>query len=122
VCPVIGHKQGLSLAMGASGGRKIMPAVLQLSSFLCDFNMDLEQAFHHPRIDMSGDGKVVADHTLDEEIHQKLALNHPLSRARRSSYPYFFASPTAVSRLSGENFGMSEIMSPWGDAISQDAF
>ncbi len=122
VCPVIGHRQGLSFAMGASGGRKIMPAVMQLSSFLCDFNMDLEQAFHQPRIDMSGDGNVIADHTLDETVHQKLALNHPLLRARRSSYPYFFACPTAVSRISGENFGMTEIMSPWGDAIAGEVF
>jgi gamma-glutamyltranspeptidase / glutathione hydrolase len=99
-----------------------MPAVMQLSSFLCDFDMDLEQAFHHPRIDMSGDGNVVADHTLDEEVHQKLTLNHPLSRARRMSYPYFFACPSGITRASGVNFGMTEIMSPWGDAISQEAF
>ncbi len=122
VCPAIGHTPDTSFAIGASGGRKIMPAVMQLSSFLCDFDMDLEQAFHHPRIDMSGGGDVVADHTLDDEVHQLLASKHPLLRARRTNYPYHFACPSAVARKSGTNFGMSEIMSPWGDAIAQDVF
>lgn len=122
VCPVIGHTPDMSFAIGASGGRKIMPAVMQLSSFLCDFNMDLEQAFHHPRIDMSGAGTVIADHTLDEDTHNLIAGQYPLQRARRTNYPYFFACPSAVLRTPGENFGMSEIMSPWGDAIAQDPF
>jgi len=122
VCPAIGRKGDLSFAIGASGGRKIMPAVTQLSSFLCDFDMDLEQAFHHPRLDMSGSGDVVADMMLDQDTHKLLAKNHPLVCARRTAYPYFFACPSAVSRQSGINSGMTEIMSPWGDAISQDTF
>ena len=40
--------------IGASGGRKIMPAVAQTLSFLVDFDMDLDGAFHCPRIDVSG--------------------------------------------------------------------
>ncbi len=120
VCPAIGRKQDMSFALGASGGRKIMPAVMQLSSFLCDFDMGLEQAFHHPRIDMSGGGDVVADIALGTEVHQMIGRDHPLQPARRLSYPYHFACPSAVSRKSGENFGMSEIMSPWGDAIAEN--
>lgn len=120
VCPAIGHAQDMSFAIGASGGRKIMPAVMQLSSFLCDFDMDLEQAFHHPRIDMSGSGEVVADIALGDEVHRMIAQHHPLQPARRLSYPYHFACPSAVARKSGVNSGMSEIMSPWGDAIAQD--
>ena len=120
VCPTIGHKQDMSFAIGASGGRKIMPAVLQLSSFLCDFGMDLEQAFHHPRIDMSGIGAVVIDHRLDEETQRLIGQKHPFKRARKTAYPYHFACPTAVMRRGGTNFGMTEIMSPWGDAVSQD--
>jgi len=122
VCPAIGHTPDMSFAVGASGGRKIMPAVMQLSSFLSDYNMDLEQAFHHPRIDMSGGGVVVADHTLGDDVHQLLGSQHPVQAARRMSYPFYFACPSAVARTSGANFGMSEIMSPWGDAISQDRF
>ncbi|MCP4008839.1 MAG: gamma-glutamyltransferase [Proteobacteria bacterium] len=122
VCPAIGHKGDMSFAVGASGGRKIMPAVMQLTSFLCDYDMDLEQAFHHPRIDMSGGDMVVADHSLEEKTKQLIAAQHPLRRARRTNYPYSFACPSAVARSFGENTGMTEIMSPWGDAISQDRF
>lgn len=120
VCPTIGHKQDMSFAIGASGGRKIMPAVLQLSSFLCDFDMDLEQAFQHPRIDMSGIGAAVIDQRLDEKTQNLIGQDHPFKRARKTIYPYHFACPTAVMRRGGTNSGMTEIMSPWADAVPQD--
>lgn len=41
------------LAAGASGGRRIMPAVMQILSFLIDYKLPLEAAFHQPRIDAS---------------------------------------------------------------------
>src|SRR3546814_16239141 len=69
VCPFIGEiakdDGGVRrFALGASGGRKIMPAVAQLASFLADFGMGLEDAFHHPRIDVSGGDTVIADDSL----------------------------------------------------------
>jgi gamma-glutamyltranspeptidase / glutathione hydrolase len=44
VCPTIGEKDGRRFAIGASGGRKILPAVLNLTSFMMDFGMSLEDA------------------------------------------------------------------------------
>ena len=57
MCPVIvTRKNGEGwFAIGASGGRKIMPAVTQVCSFLIDHGMNLEDAFHQPRIDASGE-------------------------------------------------------------------
>src|SRR5256885_11892494 len=49
------------IAAGASGGRRIMAAVLQLMSFVADFGMSPEAAAHQPRIDVSGPGLVTAD-------------------------------------------------------------
>src|SRR3546814_19535342 len=71
VCPFIGEiakdDGGVRrFALGASGGRKIMPAVAQLASFLADFGMGLEDAFHHPRIDASGGDTVIADDSLQD--------------------------------------------------------
>jgi len=111
----------MSFAIGASGGRKILPAVFQLSSYPCDFDMDLEQAFHHPRIDMSGTKSAVIDHRLDDETVRLIGQDHPFKRARKMIYPYHFACPTAVMRQSDVNSGITEVMSPWGDAISQDS-
>src|ERR1043165_1767697 len=49
------------IAAGASGGRRIMAAVLQLVSFVADFGMSPEAAAHQPRIDVSGPDEVTAD-------------------------------------------------------------
>ena len=60
--PVVAHTaDGRRLAIGASGGRRIMPAVMQLLSFAMDYGMDLEAAIHHPRIDASEGAVVIGD-------------------------------------------------------------
>ena len=66
-CPVIGEAaDGRRFALGASGGRKIIGAVLQIISFMLDHGLTLEEAFHQQRIDMSGGGKATADRTLPQ--------------------------------------------------------
>lgn len=120
VCPAIGEKDGRRFAIGASGGRKILPAVLNLTSFLMDFDMSLEDAFHQPRIDNSGGGAIVADETLPMEILAAMEAVHPVATARRSVFPYAFACPAGVLRNDGMNMGCTEIMSPWGDAVSEN--
>ena len=121
-CPVIGRtKQDELFAIGASGGRKILGAVMQLSSFMIDFDCDLEQAFHQPRIDLSGADKIVADHHLDEEIIKALSAQMTTSIARRNIFPYLFACPAWVMRTKNLNSGCTEVMSPWGDAVLEQA-
>lgn len=118
-CPVIGATaDGRQFALGASGGRKILGAVLQLSSFLVDHGMSLEAAFHQPRIDVSGSGQVTADQSLAPEILQALAEEMPTATTRRTVFPYAFACPAGVLREGGRNMGCTEIMSPWGDAVA----
>ena len=57
ICPVVVTKDGKPwFCIGASGGRRIVPAVTQLSLMLIDRGLDVETAFHHPRIDVSGVG------------------------------------------------------------------
>ncbi|MEF2072926.1 gamma-glutamyltransferase family protein [Consotaella aegiceratis] len=119
VCPTIGEKAGRRFAIGASGGRKILPAVLNLSSFLMDFDMSLEEAFHQPRIDNSGGGTVVADEDLAPDIVAALSKLQPTVTAKRTVFPYAFACPAGVMRENGLNTGCTEIMSPWGDAVTE---
>ncbi|WP_274425671.1 gamma-glutamyltransferase family protein [Chelativorans sp. YIM 93263] len=119
VCPAIGEKGGRRFAIGASGGRKILPAVLNLTSFMMDFEMSLEDAFHHPRVDNSGGGTIVADEDLSEDIIAALKAVHPVVTAERSVFPYAFACPAGVMREDGVNMGCTEIMSPWGDTVHQ---
>ncbi len=121
VCPVIGERgDGARFAFGASGGRKIVGAVAQLSSFVADFGMDIEAAFHQPRIDVSGGDAVVADDSLPSEVIAALSADHPVTTTRRTAFPYAFACPAGVMRRNDRNTGCTEIMSPWGDAIAED--
>lgn len=119
VCPVIGEKGQTRIAFGASGGRKIVSAVSQMSSFALDFDMGVEDVFHQPRIDSSGGAFIVADDKLPSAVIDALATRHEVHRTRRTVFPYAFACPAGVMRRGELNSGCTEIMSPWGDAISE---
>jgi gamma-glutamyltranspeptidase/glutathione hydrolase len=119
-CPVVGEtRDGRRFALGASGGRKILGTVLQLSSFMIDHGASLEEAFHRPRIDMSGEGRVIADRALPREVIEELNRFLPTTTARRGIFPYAFAVPAGVQREGDVNTGCTEIMSPWGDAVAE---
>ena len=121
-CPVVGEtRDGRRFALGASGGRKILGTVLQISSFLMDYGMSLEDAFHQPRIDMSGGEMVIADSALPRDVLDALAANYSTLTARRTVFPYAFAVPAGVLRDGALNMGCTEIMSAWGDAVAERA-
>ena len=69
--PVVAQAgDGRRLAVGASGGRRIMPAVTQLLSFVMDYGMDLDAAIHQPRIDASEGNIVIGDVRLPREVRE----------------------------------------------------
>ncbi|MEN9419960.1 MAG: hypothetical protein RI988_3581 [Pseudomonadota bacterium] len=118
-CPVVGETaDGRRFALGASGGRKILGAVLQLSSFLMDHGLNLEAAFHQGRLDVSGNGTVTVDASLPAEVRQAIGQHLPVATMRRLVYPYAFACPAGVLREGTLNTGCTEVMSPWGDAVA----
>jgi gamma-glutamyltranspeptidase/glutathione hydrolase len=120
-CPVVGETgSGARFALGASGGRKILGTVLQMASFLIDDGASLEEAFHRPRIDMSGEGRVIADRALPPEVINELNKLMTTTTTRRGIFPYAFAVPAGVLREGGLNMGCTEIMSPWGDAVAEN--
>lgn len=116
-CPVIAETPGQRFALGASGGRRILPAVTQLLSFLVDFGMTLDEAFHTPRIDASEGDMVIGDALLAPAIHAALEGGFDYVRMRRQALPFKFACPSAVLREGTTNFGATEIGSPWADAV-----
>jgi gamma-glutamyltranspeptidase/glutathione hydrolase len=123
MCPVSGERSdGLGFALGACGGRRILPAVFQLASFVLDFGMDLEEAFHTPRIDVSGSDPVIADEDLPAGVHEALAARFQHVAAPRTVLPFYFACPSAVGRdAKKRNTGVTEVMSPWSDAVAEEA-
>jgi len=119
-CPVVGETpDGRRFALGASGGRKIVGTVLQMASFMIDDGASLEDAFHRPRIDMSGEGRIIADRALPPDVIKQLGEFMTTTTARRGIFPYAFAVPAGVQREGDVNTGCTEIMSPWGDAVAQ---
>lgn len=92
----------------------------QMASLAVDFGMDIEQVFHHPRIDVSGGPKLVVDEAHSPEVLARLRETHAVVTAPRTVFPYAFACPAGVMREDGVNTGCTEIMSPWGDAVLED--
>jgi gamma-glutamyltranspeptidase / glutathione hydrolase len=121
VCPVIGTTPSRRFALGASGGRKIMPAVAQISAHLIEQDMSMQAAIEAPRLDASGGAQVVVDERLPSEVFDALASQFPTVRAQRLPFPYAFACPAGVMREGSTNSGTTETFSPWGDGIAEAA-
>src|SRR3546814_134462 len=92
MCPVMLCRAGRPwVALGASGGRRIMPAVMQIVSMLVDCGMELEDAFHQPRIDISGDHKANVDRRLGSDVFAALEERMPVVPLEDTVYPSMFA-------------------------------
>lgn len=123
MCPTLLERaDGARFALGASGGRKIMPSVVQLASYVLDYTMDLDTALHTPRLDASMADVTLVDDTLPATVLAELrtALDN-VTPAPRTMYPLHYACPSAVGRVAGENSGATEVMSPWADAVAAQA-
>jgi gamma-glutamyltranspeptidase/glutathione hydrolase len=115
MCPVIAIRDGVPwLTIGASGGRRIMPAVLQIVSMLIDGRLDLERAFHLPRIDVSGGPTVGADRRLAPAILAALEARFAVQEIDAMVWPKLFACPSAIlrERATGAVSGMTDPMHP----------
>ncbi|MBR0957204.1 gamma-glutamyltransferase family protein [Bradyrhizobium japonicum] len=118
--PVIAEtKDGKRLAVGASGGRRILPSVMQLVSFAMDFGMDLDAAIHQPRIDASEGAVVIGDARLPAEVRKALAARFDYEESRVQALPQKFACPSVVMREGEVNSGAVEIFQPWADAVAE---
>lgn len=110
---------GRRLAVGASGGRRILPAVMQILSFVMDYGMDLDAAIHQPRVDASEGAVVIGDVRLPTQTREALRARFDYEEARVQSFPMKFACPSVVLRNGETNSGATEIAQPWGDAVAE---
>jgi gamma-glutamyltranspeptidase/glutathione hydrolase len=108
------------LAAGASGGRRILASVAQMLLFVTDFGMNIEQAAHHPRIDVSDPEYLSADRRLPPDIIDALAADGPTEVVDHGVMPINFACPNIiVSNKNGVHTGISDVASPWSAALAQ---
>ena len=114
MCPMIATRDGKPwFGFGASGGRKIMPAVFQLASFANDFGMGLEAALAQPRIDISQVNRIVHDGRLDQAAASALNAIAPSRPWSPTATPSVFAVPSGVViEADGSCIGGAHIHSP----------
>jgi gamma-glutamyltranspeptidase/glutathione hydrolase len=118
--PVILAKDGVpEIAGGASGGRRIMASVFQTMAFAADFGMSVEDAAHHPRIDVSGVEGVTADNRLAAPVLEALAQDDTVTVVEHAAMPINFACPNLIRRApDGSLAGISDAASPWSAAVA----
>ena len=117
VCPVIGASSAGHFALGACGGRKIVPAVFQIAGALLVEQMTLEKAFAAPRIDIPGPELTIADPCLPATDKGALAQSGSLQLVTPSAFPVVYGSAVAVMRTSAGFVGCTEPHSPWADSV-----
>jgi gamma-glutamyltranspeptidase/glutathione hydrolase len=117
-CPIVVEHGSRRFALGASGGRRILPAVAQLLSFVVDYGEGLDTAFHRPRIDASEGDLVIGDEALPASVQAALAARFEFVTQHRLTMPMKFACPTAVLRSGTTNTGATEPGVPWADAVA----
>jgi gamma-glutamyltranspeptidase/glutathione hydrolase len=121
MCPTVALSDRLgAVGIGASGGRKIMPSVAQILSFMVDFGMDLDGAFHTPRIDVSGPGVALVDRRLGDETLKGIESAMSAGFTDLGPLPAQFANPSAVQAAPDRKFrGAADLASAWSGAVSE---
>jgi gamma-glutamyltranspeptidase/glutathione hydrolase len=121
MCPVIAElSDGAILAIGAAGGRQIMPAIAQLLSFRILHGMDIGHAMSHPRLDASG-RRVVLDRRLPDGVLRMIGQTYDVEVVDNMLYPVQFAIPSAAERCpDGSLRGMVHPNHPWSAAVSAE--
>ncbi len=121
MCPVVVSRDGKPwLAVGASGGRKILPAVVQIASLVLDGELSLQDAFHHPRIDVSSVGAATLDHRLGADVQAAVARTMATTQVEPTVFPSNFANPVAVMRTGETNEGLTNVTLPTAAAVAAD--
>lgn len=120
MCPTVIERDGKGLAaLGASGGRRIVPAVFQLASFVTDFRMAAEAAAHQPRIDVSGGDTIVCDPRLGPDAIGAIGRRHRTLEAQAAVYPSPYACPNVIVRgPDGVAEGVAFIASPTAAVVA----
>lgn len=121
MCPTLLFRpDGARFSLGACGGRKIFPSVLQLSSFALDFQMDVDAAVHQPRVDVSGNENVWAMAHFDEPILEALSSRYSTLKIRANGLGgNQFAVPQIVAAFPDGRFeGGCYVPSPHAAAVA----
>ena len=108
---------GSQIAIGAAGGRKILPAIAQILSFMLDNGMSLQDACFHPRLDVQFDNTIVADSRIDGETLSLLGNLGNVHTVEKNLFPYHFGITGGLVNSNGTVEAMPDPMAPSATAI-----
>ncbi|MDX1574892.1 MAG: gamma-glutamyltransferase [Kiloniellales bacterium] len=119
MCPRVATRGGAPwFALGGSGGRRILPAVFQLTAFLVDCGLTPDEAVAHPRLNVDGGPVVEADPRLGPAVLEALAAALPVQQVEALVSPNHYANPLIAGREGETAFGAAQIRSPVSAAIA----
>ena len=84
------------LALGAAGGRKIIPTVAQLIAFVIDGKLSLEDACCQPRLDVHSDRTIIVDERLDAGTISLLQDCGRVHVTEATIFPYRFGIASSL--------------------------
>ena len=119
--PVIGRLgDGSLFAVGACGGRRILASVFQLVSFFVDYGMNVDDAVHCPRLDVSGTDLVTMMAHMPAETVDVLRRRFGETRlASNGVSGFLFALPqTVLVRPDGGMSGGCFVASPTARVVA----
>jgi gamma-glutamyltranspeptidase/glutathione hydrolase len=99
-------------ALGASGGRRIMPAMHQVLSLMMGKGLALDQAIAYPRIDTSESGRVICDPRLSSSIRAALKPYGEVVTWPAIANPHAYAIVAGVMKIS-HNQGLMAAINPY---------
>jgi gamma-glutamyltranspeptidase/glutathione hydrolase len=111
--PLLALKEGKPwFAVGASGGRRIMPCVFQIAQLMAGHGLSLEAAMAHPRFDMSTLDTLTVDQRFSAEQQAALATVAAVEEVEPVAFPSRFAVPQAVMWTPDGVLGAAHVNSP----------
>lgn len=118
MCPLLVEMaDGGTLALGAAGGRQIMPALVQILAQRLLFGRDPGQALSAPRLDASTP-RITLDRRLPADTAGLVAHSHDVIVVDDVLYPVQFAIPNLIERSpDGGLQGMVHPNHPWSAAL-----
>jgi gamma-glutamyltranspeptidase / glutathione hydrolase len=118
MCPLVATRGGAPwFALGASGGRRILSAVFQLTAFLVDCGLSPDDAVSHPRLNVDGGRFVEADPRLGRATIEAVAAVLPLQEVEALVQPNHYANPLIAGREGETAFGAAQLRSPVSAAV-----
>jgi len=98
MAPLIAFRDGRArLAVGSSGGRKIMNCNAQLLLNVLEHGLGIQAALSAPRIDCSTAENLLDDRVPEAVVADLRARGHQIRRRAESFAPHLWASPVGIA-------------------------